>query len=184
MAKLVSKIYGKALFDFAKDSDKVDLMKNQVLDLIYLLNNSNEIILFLKNPQITEDEKKHFVYDVLDKTITNVDNNILNFLYTIIDKGRQNDLIDILNYFIDLAYEFENIGRAEISSSFELTDTQKKILLDKLKSTTKYDDFVFDFNVDKNLICGIKIKIGDKVFDNTYKTKIFDISKNLRGLKL
>lgn len=184
MAKLVSKIYGDALFDFAKSTDKVEQIKNEVSDIIYLLNNSNDIMLFLKDPRITEDEKKSFMKDVLEKTTDSVDDNILNFIYTIIDKGRQNYLLDILKYYIDLSYEFENIGKAEITSSFELSKEQKDTLLKKLISTTKYKDFVFDFNVDDSLISGIKIKIGDKVFDNTYKTKIFDISKSLRGLKL
>ena len=184
MARLISKIYGEALFETAKENNCVDTIKNQVSDVIYLLTNSTDIMEFLKDPRIAESEKKDFVKDVLSKTIENVDEKILNFIYMIIDKGRQKELLDILKYFIELAYDFENIGRAEVTSATMLSDNQKELLEKKLIETTKYDSFVFDFNVDESLICGIKIKIGDKVFDKTYKTRIFDISKNLRGLKL
>ena len=184
MARLVSKIYGEALFEFAKETKNVDAVRSQVSDIIYLLNNSNEIMLFLKDPRISENEKKDFMKQVLSKTIENFNENILNFIYTIIDKGRQKDLIEIFKYFIDLAYDYENIGRVEIFSAEALNDNQKELLEKKLIETTKYNSFVIDYNVDSSLICGIKIKIGDKVFDKTYKTKIFDISKNLRGLKL
>ena len=54
----------------------------------------------------------------------------------------------------------------------------------KLVDTTSFDKLIVNYNVDESLIAGIKIKIDDKVFDTSLKTKILDISKNLRGLKL
>ena len=78
----------------------------------------------------------------------------------------------------------KNVGEAEIISASELSDDKKAALSKKLVSVTNYDEFIIDYKVDKSLIAGLKIKIDDKVFDKTYKTKIFDVQKSLRGLKL
>ena len=65
-----------------------------------------------------------------------------------------------------------------------LSEIQKERLEEKLINSTQFDKFIVNYNVDESLIAGLKIKIDDKVYDTTYKTKLFDISKNLRGLKL
>ena len=44
--------------------------------------------------------------------------------------------------------------------------------------------FIINYKVDDRLIAGLKIKIDDKVIDKTYKTKMSELTKSLRGLKL
>ena len=90
----------------------------------------------------------------------------------------------MLRHFTHLVLGDKNIGEAEVVSASELSDDKKEALTKKLISSTNYDNFIVDYKVDKSLIAGLKIKIDDKVFDKTYKTKIFDIQKSLRGLKL
>ena len=53
---------------------------------------------------------------------------------------------------------------------------------EKLINTTNYKQFIFEYEVDEELISGVKIVVGDKVIDSTIKTKINTLSKNLRGV--
>lgn len=181
MARLVSKVYGEALFDFAKGSNSLDKMYENALDIINVFNINGEVLDFLLNPKITDDQKIEFLNTLFSK----LDNKkILEFLSIIIKKGRQKEIVPILKHFTHLTLKDKNIGEATVFSAKELTDTQKNALEQKLISTTSFDKFIVDYNVDESLIAGLKIKIDDKVIDTTYKTKIFDISKSLRGLKL
>ena len=181
MARLVSKVYGEALFDFAKGSNSLDKMYENALDIINVFNINGEVLDFLLNPKITDDQKIEFLNTLFSK----LDNKkILEFLTIIIKKGRQKEIVPILKHFTHLTLKDKNIGEATVFSAKELTDTQKNALEQKLISTTSFDKFIVDYNVDESLIAGLKIKIDDKVIDTTYKTKIFDISKSLRGLKL
>lgn len=181
MARLVSKVYGEALFDFAKESNSLDVMYENALDIINVFNINSEVHDFLLNPKITNDQKIEFLNTLFSK----LDNKkILEFLSIVIKKGRQKEIVPILKHFTHLTLKDKNIGEATVYSAKELTDTQKNTLEQKLISTTSFDKFIVDYNVDESLIAGLKIKIDDKVIDTTYKTKIFDISKSLRGLKL
>lgn len=201
MARLVSKIYGEALFNFAKEQGQTEKMFEEALDIIEVFSSDSDAKEFLTNPKVSTEEKvkcikelfvdklwagpiskitKFFKLDILKGN----DPKILDFVAIVIRKGRQKELVSMLKYFTHLVLKDKNIGEAEVVSASELSDDKKEALTKKLVSVTNYDNFIVDYKVDKSLIAGLKIKIDDKVFDKTYKTKIFDIQKSLRGLKL
>lgn len=201
MARLVSKVYGEALFEFAKESDQLEKMFEEALDIIEVFTSSEEVNDFLNNPNVNKDQKISFLHTVfVDKfwagpvakifKFFHIDIHkgqnpkILEFLSIVIRKGRQKDIVPILRHFTHLVLLSLNIGEASVTSAEELSDKQKKDLEKKLVDTTRFDNFVVSYNVDESLIAGIKIKIDDKVLDTSYRTKIDSISKNLRGLKL
>ena len=47
--------------------------------------------------------------------------------------------------------------------------------------TTKYSQFELSFTVDKSLIGGLVIRIGDRVVDSSIKTKLQMLAKDLRN---
>ena len=201
MARLVSKIYGEALFNFAKEQNQAEKMYEEACDIIEVLNVNNDVKDFLLNPKLTADEKIKFIKELfVDKLWAGPSGNatrffkldtkkgenqkIIDFISIVIKKGRQSELLHILKHFTHLVLKDKNVGEAEIISASELSDDKKAALSKKLVSVTNYDEFIIDYKIDKSLIAGLKIKIDDKVFDKTYKTKIFDVQKSLRGLKL
>lgn len=201
MARLVSKVYGEALFDFAKENNQLEKMYEEALDIIEVFTKSSEVNNFLNSPKASVDQKISFLRTVfIDKfwsgpiakifKFFHIDINkgsdpkILDFLSIIVRKGRQKEIVPILKYFTQLVLHDKNIGEAHIITAKELTESQRKALREKLINTTNYDNFIINYTIDESLIAGLKIKIDDKVFDTSYKTKLADISKNLRGLKL
>ena len=75
-------------------------------------------------------------------------------------------------------------SKSSRGQKINFSDVKKKALEDKLVSITNYEKFIINYKVDEKLIAGLKIKIDDKVIDKTYKTKMLDLTKSLRGLKL
>lgn len=201
MARLVSKVYGEALFEFAKEQEQLEKMCEEAYDIVVVFASSKELNDFVCSPSVKKEDKIKYANDlfinnfwagplakvlkVFDIDINKGENpKILDFLSMIIEKDRQKDIVEIFKHFITLTLEEKNIGQATVTTVNELTDSQKKELEKKLIDVTRYDKFVVDYKIDKDLIAGIKVKIGDKVFDKSYKTKLFDFSKSLRGLKL
>ena len=201
MARLVSKIYGEALFEFAKENNQLEKMYEEAYDIFQVISNSKEVQDFLISPKVSADEKIKFVKELfinnfwsgkvekvyrVFKLDTNKGDNpkIIDFIAIIIRKSRQKELSQILKHFMHLTLNHMNIGEAEVVSAKELSSDKKQALEKKLIESTNYKNFIIDYKVDESLIAGLKIKIDDKVLDKTYKTKIFDITKSLRGLKI
>ena len=120
MAKLVSKVYGDALMQAARGKDKLDAVFEEAVALSQVFRDHEELIHLLDHPQVVKEEKLQIICDVFQGKVSD---EIMGFLAAIVDKGRQNDVLAILDYFIGQVKEEKGIGRAQVTSAVELTDT-------------------------------------------------------------
>ena len=181
MAKLVSKVYGDALMQAARGKDKLDAVFEEAVALSQVFRDHEELIHLLDHPQVVKEEKLQIICDVFQGKVSD---EIMGFLAAIVDKGRQNDVLAILDYFIGQVKEEKGIGRAQVTSAVELTDTQKAQVKDKLLTTTRYVEFEMNYIVDPSLIGGMVIRIGDRVVDSSIKTRLYELKKQLLDVQL
>ena len=66
----------------------------------------------------------------------------------------------------------------------ELSEVQKKQIEDRLLETTSYKEMEMTYAVDESLIGGMVIRIGDRVVDSSVKTKLEELTKQLRQIQL
>ena len=66
----------------------------------------------------------------------------------------------------------------------ELSAEKKQQIEERLLAITKYTSFQMDFHVDESIIGGLIIKIDDKVVDNSIKTKLETMSRQLAKIQL
>ena len=64
MAKLVSKVYGDALFETALEGDKIDALYEEALALVPILKEHPELLELLGNPQIVKEEKSQIIHQI------------------------------------------------------------------------------------------------------------------------
>lgn len=181
MAKLVSKTYGDALFELALEEDKLDVIfeESKVIREVFL--NNSELIKLLNHPKIDKDEK----IQVMENIFTNrASKDFVGFLTIIIKKERQNNIIEILDYFIAAVKEYKKIGVAYVTTAMELAQDKRKSVEERLLATTKYEQFEMNYAVDESIIGGMIIRIGDRVVDSSIKTKLNELSRNLYKIQL
>lgn len=181
MAKLISKTYGDALFDIAVESKKTDVFFEEVKGLEKVLEENPELLKFLGHPDIELSEKVTTVEKIFQGRISD---EIVGLLRIVVTKGRSSELMDILDYFIAKTKEFKKIGIASVTSASELSDVQKKKIVEKLLSSTSYKEFEMNYRVDPELIGGIVIRIGDRVVDGSVRSKLLNLKRELSGIQL
>ena len=101
-----------------------------------------------------------------------------------IAKGRYSQIESVFDYVIGLVKEEKKIGIAYVASALPLTGEQKANIIRRLLDTTKYEQFEMNYSVDKSLIGGVVIRIGDRVVDSSIKTKLYELSKDLRKIQV
>ena len=181
MAKLIHKVYGEALFEYAKEKNVIDTMLSDAEYINLFFGASDELRDFLSNPSISSEDKKYTVYNIFKDKVSSA---AIDYILLICEKGRTKEIKLIFEYFYDLVLEYKNIFKVNITSARVIDDDKKKKLEDKIVEVLKANGLKVDYSIDDSLISGYKIKIGDKVFDNTIKNRINDIRLSLRGLKL
>ena len=181
MAKLISKTYGDALFELALEENKIDDYVEEVKGIVEILKENPELSKLLDHPKISKEEKIQVVGSVFDGRISR---ELLGLINMIVEKNRNDAMEDIFKYFIDRVKEYKNIGVASVTSAVELSDQQKAQVEKRLLETTKYVQFEINYEVDKDLIGGMVIRIGDRVVDSSIRTRIYELTKDLTKIQL
>ena len=181
MAKLVSKTYGEALFKLAMEENILDEVAKEASAVLDAFAQNEELFKILNHPKITREEKVRVIESVFKG---NFSDTIVGFLVIIVNKGRYNDMNTIFQYFLEEVREYKNIGVAYVTSAAELDDQQKKDIESRLLQVTKYVKFEMRYDVDKALIGGLIIRIGDRVVDSSIRTKLAMMAKDLSKIQL
>lgn len=176
MAKLVSKVYGDALFEAAMEKGNLETIYEESSDLLTVLNENEELIPLLRNPQIVKQEKIAMIHTIFEGRIST---DLLGFLALVVEKDRQKELIAIFDYLVNKIREFKRIGTAYITTAVALSESQKEQVKERLLRTTSYVSFDIRYSVQPDLIGGMVIRIGDRVVDSSIKTQIYELKKSL-----
>ena len=181
MAKLVENVYGDALFELAKEENKVDAIYEEVQALIQVLDENPNLIQMMTHPHISKEEKLQTVETVFKGKISD---EIIGLMRMVVEKDHFGQMKDIFEYFVSSVKEFKNIGVCYISTPLELSDQKKKEVENRLLETTKYETLEIHYKIDKDLIGGMVIRIGDRVVDSSIRTKIYNLSRELSKVQL
>lgn len=181
MAKLVTKTYADALFQLAVEDGKVDELYNEVIELINILNENSDLQKILSHPRVDKNEKLKTINDIFTGRVSN---EICGFLNQIVVNNRYEEIDGILKHFIDEVKEYKKIGVAYVTTPTALTDALKAKIEQKLLDTTGYVKMEMNYEVDESLIGGVRIRIGDRVVDSSISTKIDELAKDLRKIRI
>ena len=181
MAKLVSKVYGDALFEEAMEKNVLSQWYEEIGALRTIFLENPDLAQFLNHPQIIKEEKKKVVETIFFGKLSE---GLLGFLVTVIEKGRQNDMIPICDYFTDRVKAYKKIGVVKVTSALPLSEDQKKRVEERLLETTGFVSLETEYAVDESLLGGLVIRIGDRVVDSSIKTRLYELKKELSALQL
>ncbi len=176
---IVSKRYAQALFSLGqKQGEKQLLIFGQDLKrLTEIIYNSDKLIYFFHNPIFMAEEKKSVLLEIFkENTISQA---VKNFCFLLADKNRLSCLIVIQNHFSELLDIFQGIISGTLTSAIPLSKELEDKIQNTLKDKTK-KEVRLAFSVDKGLIGGFKLKIGDKVIDASIKTQLEILKENIK----
>jgi len=181
MAKLVSKTYGDALFAVALESNRMDEFFEAVKVVADILRTNEDFGKLMNHPKIMKEDKVKIVEETFGG---NVPKEIVGIMTLLVTKGHAAEMISVFDYFINLVKEEKKIGKAHVITAIPLGDKQKEKVEQKLLDTTKYETFEMNYVVDESLIGGMVIRIGDRVIDSSIKTKLYDLTRELRSVRV
>ena len=168
--------YARALFDFSVEKNIMHQITADFQNLNVFMNESSELITYLNNPLVNQKAKR----EILEKLLkSQINTETFKFLMVLIDRDRINLLNPIINNYLELVYQTASIKTIEVATASEFTDSQKEILIQKLKKLTNAREIRLVMTIDASLIGGFLIKTESKVIDFTVKNQLQQLAKHL-----
>ena len=175
---LVSDRYASALYDLAAEKKLVDPVLEDLSNLKNILKDNKELNLVVKSPLITSIDKLNIFESLLKKI--NANELTSTFLKVIEKNKRFSNLASIITQFMNINSQKRGDVLADITSAGELNDDQKNNITNQLKSILG-DKLSLSFDVDKNIMGGLIVKVGSKMIDTSLANKINKLKIAMKG---
>ena len=175
---LVSDRYASALYDLAAEKKLVDPVLEDLSNLKNMLKDNKELSLVIKSPLITSIDKLNIFESLLKKI--NANELTSTFLKVIQKNKRFSNLASIITQFMNINSQKRGDVLADITSADELNDEQKNNITNQLKSILG-DKLSLSFDVDKNIMGGLIVKVGSKMVDTSLSNKINKLKIAMKG---
>ncbi len=166
--------YAKALFELARDADRVVPVRDELDTLGGLLDEHEELASVLLQPLHPASQRRGVLNGLLERM--NASELLRHFLAFLIDQRRLLDLEAIRGEYARLADEAAGKKKALVVAARPLRDEQVDRLRSALSARTG-QDLELEVEIDPKLLGGVVAKVGDLVFDGSLRTQL----EQLRG---
>lgn len=168
MYEYLDRRYALALYEVAKEKDKVDEYINDLREICDLIENNKDFYEVVKHPQISTKNKKRTFINIFKGKI---DEELLSFLLILIEKDRILYLREKLNEMEKIDLERKNILSAVVKTAVPLLESEISNLQEKLEK--QYNKkIIMATEIDKSLLGGVYVRVGNDVIDGTIKSKL------------
>ena len=174
---LVATRYAKSLLQLATEKGQLEKVYTDMQLVENVCEENREFALFLKSPIIKTDKKVAVIKEVFSGKVNEITSGFLTILT---HKRRELYMGEIAKEFVTQYKQHKNILTAVITSAVGIDSTVKAKVLELIKQTTKGEVELVE-KVDKNLIGGFVLSIGDKQVDTSVARKLSELRKTFSG---
>lgn len=154
--------YAEALLQLSEASGDTAEVVDQARELLALWNESPELREAMASPVLEIETKKAAITKLFSNQVSPT---FLNLLKLLADRQRIGYLDAVLDRFLDLYRDQNQIALASVTSAEALSDDQLARITDQVKAVAGTDKVEINTAVDPALIGGFVLKVGSKVID-------------------
>jgi F-type H+-transporting ATPase subunit delta len=176
MAELatIARPYAEAVFRLAKQGNALPAWSD-ALNLIATVYQDPQLRAAMANPKVTSADIEKLLIAICGERIDGIARNLIQLL---VHNRRLSVLAEIRERFEQLKLEDEGKLDAKISSAFPMEDAQRSQVVNLLSSRFKRK-INATVTVDPDLIGGIKVEVGDKVWDASVRGRLQTMAATL-----
>ena len=154
------RIYARALFDAAKEKERLSQVHEELSDFVQATREVPELRALLENPEIDHRTKQA----ALEELLSGGEELVRNFLVLLVEKGRAPELDEIAREVDALVAAEERRLEVELTTAYELTDAEAKEILSQIESQSGRQ-VEATRRVDPGIIGGFVLQAGSMLVD-------------------
>lgn len=163
--------YAKSIKDLAIETNQLQEVYNDMLFLQRIIKSNRDLASLLKSPIIRADKKIGIL-----NAITEGKTSVLTstFIRLLVQKGREENLPEIITAFIEQYKEYKNIYPIKLTTAVPVSDELKQAIIRKVQNETAMKNIELKTEVEENLLGGFRLELGHVLVDASI---IYDLNK-------
>ncbi|MEK3733156.1 MULTISPECIES: F0F1 ATP synthase subunit delta [Paenibacillus] len=171
---VAAKRYARALFEVAAQQQKGLEVEEELRAIVSAIEGDGDIQKFIATPNIPQSVKVNVLKQALEGKVSQP---VLSTLELLLDKGRTELFAELLNSYVKIQGEALGFADAVVYSTYPLNDSEKEQVAAEFGTVANKKIRVNNV-VDKGLLGGLKVVIGDKLYDGSLAGKLERLEKS------
>ncbi|WP_062052053.1 F0F1 ATP synthase subunit delta [Bacillus sp. JCM 19034] len=172
----VANRYADAIFKVASEKNIINEINQELQVVKQVIESTPEFIQYVNHPKVNKEQKQAFIKETFGQALSESNISLLNLL---IERKRIDVLIPLIQTFKKLALEAQNKAEALVYSAKALTNEDAKQISELFAKKIGKKELEVKNVVDPELIGGLKIRIGDRIYDGSVKAQLDRMQRQL-----
>jgi F-type H+-transporting ATPase subunit delta len=172
--------YANALFELADNARSLDHVAQDLTTFRTLIAESLDLSRLIASPVINRDLQGKALLAVLDAA--GIKGLTRNFIGTVAHNGRARDLPAMATAFLAELARRRGETTAQVTSAVALSPAQTQQLGDVLRSVLGGSKVSIDARVDPDILGGLVVKVGSRLFDSSIRSKLARLQLAMKGV--
>ncbi|MDF1586633.1 F0F1 ATP synthase subunit delta [Geminicoccaceae bacterium 1502E] len=171
--------YATALFELAREQNKLDEVASDLDGVVRLLDESADMERLIKSPVLSREEQERAVVAIADRA--GLRGLVRNFLGVLAQKRRLFALRTIVAAFRGMLAEHRGEATAEVVSATPLDERQMAAIKESVASFAG-KAVSLTSSVDPSLLAGVVVRVGSRMIDASLKAKLQQLELSMKGV--
>ncbi|MYL36159.1 F0F1 ATP synthase subunit delta [Pontibacillus yanchengensis] len=173
--EVVGKRYATALFQLGQEHSKLEKLEEELRTIREVFRSNNQLMDFLKHPRIEQNKKKQLLHEAFQGYSTEVTHT----LDLLMDRHREAVILTMVDEFIKLNNDARGIAEAEVYSVRTLSQDEEQSIQDVFTKKLNKNTLRIHNIVDPSILGGLKLKIGNRIYDGSVSGKLERMERKL-----
>ncbi|HJF30418.1 MAG TPA: F0F1 ATP synthase subunit delta [Sporosarcina psychrophila] len=174
---VAAKRYAQALFELAQKNGQTGPIQEDLIELKKVFQTNKELGQLLDSPRLKTVKKKELLADLFK----GANQLILNTLFVMIDKKRIDEVVNLVDEFTAFSNDAAGIAEAKVYSTRLLTADESQAISTAFAQKIGKQALRIENIIDPSLIGGIRLQIGNNIYDSSVSAKLERLKRDLIG---
>jgi F-type H+-transporting ATPase subunit delta len=168
--------YAKSFIDLALEQGVLENAYEDMKLVAEVSKTNHDFVSFLKSPVIKTDKKQEVLKSIFGGKVNKVTDA---YIQLITAKKREIYLPEIAEEFINQYNQKKQILTAVVTTASGIDDATRKQVLNLIKGASQ-SEVVLEEKINKDIIGGFIIRVGDKQIDASISRKLNNLRRNFK----
>lgn len=171
--------YASALFDLADEAKALDAVATDLTNLRTMIGESDDLRRLLASPVVGREAQGKALAALVQQA--GIGDLVSKFVGTVAKNGRARDLPNMISAFLAELARRRGETTADVVSATPLNESQMNALTETLRRLVGNKVSV-NARVDSDLLGGLVVKVGSRMFDSSIRTKLQRLQLAMKGV--
>jgi F-type H+-transporting ATPase subunit delta len=170
--------YAKSLIDISNEKGELEKVFADMQWMQSVSKSNRDFVNLLRSPVISADTKKKVIDAVTAGKLSTI---TTSFIALLVKKGRESNLPEVATEFISQYKVQKKIHTVKLTTAQPASEAVKKAIIEQVKQSGGFENIELEEKVDKDIIGGFVLQVGDKLIDASVSYDLKSIARQFEN---